>query len=604
MEDDENALLSERYDTLAHKSELTFALLAALGAVSTALFCLNYYMTNLLIFERRRSEEETRRYAGELEAAKLRLDAILASMAEGLYQIDDEGRIVFINPAGEKILGYSAAELMGKNIHSVIHRSLPEAIESDDSPVGDDRYKTLSLRRVTSAREITASMPRVGQTGGYPVAAAVNGGGIVSDNESFDETEPNKSQLIDVIKAGVRYESTDELFVRKDGSVVPVHYVSSPLEHDGIVTGAVLTFRDVTQRKEAERRVSEFYSTVSHELRSPLTSIRGALGLMEGGKAGEFSPKAARLIRIAKEECERLIRLINDILDIRKIEAGKLQLFLKEESVADIVKATVDGIRAMADEAHVSLSVSSIDPSLQMLCDRDRMVQVLTNLIGNAVKFSPSGEAVTVSAEVVAPAQADNAQAVVVNPRIRLSIRDTGPGISDAEREKLFHVFQQLDSSDSRPKGGTGLGLAISKALVEQHGGTIGLDSQVGAGSTFLFELGGGTMKKDLKEAIARLALRFASELPERIDQVAAAIKRFEDEPENAGADLKVARDNVHQLAGTAGSYGLAEVGNIMVSIEKKLEALMEASDQRVVAELKADLKADLEQTRSLIASL
>jgi signal transduction histidine kinase/CHASE3 domain sensor protein len=593
MEDDENALLSERYDTLAHKSELTFALLAALGAISTALFCLNYYMTNLLIYERRRSEEETRRYAGELEAAKLRLDAILASMAEGLYQIDDEGRIVFINPAGEQILGYSAAELMGKNIHSVIHRSPPESTESDDSPSGDDRYKTLSLRRVASARDITSSMPRVGQTGGYPVAAAVNGAGIVSDNESFDETDESKSQLIDVIKAGVRYESTDELFVRKDGSVVPVHYVSSPLEHDGIVTGAVLTFRDVTQRKEAERRVSEFYSTVSHELRSPLTSIRGALGLMEGG-----------LIRIAKEECERLIRLINDILDIRKIEAGKLQLFLKEESVADIVKATVDGIRAMADEAHVSLSVSSIDPSLKMLCDRDRMVQVLTNLIGNAVKFSPAGEAVTVSAEVVAPAQADNAPASVENPRIRLSIKDTGPGISDAEREKLFHVFQQLDSSDSRPKGGTGLGLAISKALVEQHGGTIGLDSQVGAGSTFWFELGGGTMKKDLKEAIAKLALRFASELPERIDQVAAAIKRFEDEPENAAADLKAARDNVHQLAGTAGSYGLAEVGNIMVSIEKKLEALMEASDQRVVAELKADLKADLEQTRSLIASL
>ncbi|MBU6451772.1 MAG: CHASE3 domain-containing protein [Cyanobacteria bacterium REEB67] len=604
MEDDENALLSERYDTLAHKSELTFALLAALGAISTALFCLNYYMTNLLIFERRRSEDETRRYAGELEAAKLRLDAILASMAEGLYQIDDEGRIVFINPAGEKILGYSAAELMGRNIDSVIHRAQPEVIENDSSPVSDDRYKTLSLRRVTTAKEITAGMPRVGQTGGYPVAAAVNGAGIngEDDDHSLAEEEYIAPQLIDIIKAGVRYESTDELFVRKDGSVLPVHYVSSPLEHDGIVTGAVLTFRDVTQRKEAERRVSEFYSTVSHELRSPLTSIRGALGLMEGGKAGEFSPKAARLIRIAKEECERLIRLINDILDIRKIEAGKLQLFLKDESVAEIVKATVDGIRAMADEAHVSLSVMPIDPSLKMLCDRDRMVQVLTNLIGNAVKFSPAGEAVTVSAEPVAAANGGSMPSE--NPRIRLAIKDTGPGISDAEREKLFHVFQQLDSSDSRPKGGTGLGLAISKALVEQHGGTIGLDSKVGAGSTFWFEVGGGTMKKDLKEAIAKLAVRFASELPERIDQIAAAIKRFEEEPVNAGVGLKAARDNVHQLAGTAGSYGLAEVGNIMASIEKKLEALMEASDQRVVAELKSDLKADLEQTRSLIASL
>ena len=136
---------------------------------------------------------------------------------------------------------------------------------------------------------------------------------------------------------------------------MPVHYVSSPLEHDGIVTGAVLTFRGRHSTQRSERRVSEFYSTVSHELRSPLTSIRGALGLMEGGKAGEFSPKAARLIKIAKDECDRLIRLINDILDIRKIEAGKLQLYLKEESVDEIVSATVNGIKAMADEAQVSL---------------------------------------------------------------------------------------------------------------------------------------------------------------------------------------------------------------------------------------------------------
>jgi signal transduction histidine kinase len=357
------------------------------------------------------------------------------------------------------------------------------------------------------------------------------------------------------------------------------------------VTGAVLTFRDVTQRKEAERRVSEFYSTVSHELRSPLTSIRGALGLMEGGKAGEFSPKAMRLIKIAKEECDRLIRLINDILDIRKIEAGKLQLFLKEENVADIFKATVNGIKAMADEAHVALTVADIDPDMAVLCDRDRLIQVMTNLIGNAIKFSPAGKKVRVFAEAVERES---------GKYVRLSVSDNGPGIAEDEKEKLFQLFQQLDSSDSRPKGGTGLGLAISKALIEQHGGTIGLDSTVGEGSTFWFELGGANMKKDLKEAIAKLSKRFASELPERIDQVAACVARIEACPDNAAADLKTARDNVHQLAGTAGSYGLAEVGNIMVSIEKKLEALMEAVDPRVISEL----KADLDQTRSLIANL
>jgi signal transduction histidine kinase len=347
----------------------------------------------------------------------------------------------------------------------------------------------------------------------------------------------------------------------------------------------------VTQRKEAERRVSEFYSTISHELRSPLTSIRGALGLMEGGKAGEFSPKAMRLIKIAREECDRLIRLINDILDIRKIEAGKLQLFLKEEKVSDIINATVNGIKAMADESQVIIKLADIDPDMTVLCDRDRLIQVMTNLIGNAIKFSPAGKTVRVFAQAI-ERHGDR--------YVRFSVTDNGPGIAEEEREKLFQLFQQLDSSDSRPQGGTGLGLAISKALVEQHGGAIGLDSKVGEGSTFWFELGGANMKKDLKEAIAKLSMRFAAELPERIDQVAACIARIEVSPETAADDLKAARDNVHQLAGTAGSYGLAEVGNIMVSIEKKLEALMEAIDPRVIS----SLKSDLEQTRSLIASL
>jgi signal transduction histidine kinase len=597
MEEDENSLLTERYDKLTRSTEVTIASLAVLGALATALLCVTFHISNLYMIERRRSEEETRRYADALEAAKLRLDAILASMAEGLYQIDNEGLIVFLNPAGEQILGYSAEELMGKNVHSLIHSPYSES----EIEIGNDT-ESESHSHGKTAEEITRAMPRVGQTGSQPViaqgpeldgrAAALLAGGIITGAHQGLVEPHAECRLLDVIKEGLRYESTDDQFIRKDGRILPVHFVSSPLvERDGSVTGAVLTFRDVTLRKEAERRVSEFYSTISHELRSPLTSIRGALGLMEGGKAGEFSPKAMRLIKIAKEECERLIRLINDILDIRKIEAGKLQLFLKEEKVSDIVRATVNGIRAMADEAQVTIKVAEIDPDMIVLCDRDRLIQVMTNLIGNAVKFSTSGKAVRIFAEQI---EREGGWYV------RLSVSDNGPGISEGEKEKLFQLFQQLDSSDSRPKGGTGLGLAISKALVEQHGGLIGVDSKVGEGSTFWFELSGASMKKDLKEAIAKLSKRFSAELPERIDQVAACIDNIEVSPDNAVADLKAARDNVHQLAGTAGSYGLAEVGNIMVSIEKKLEALMESLDPRVIKEL----KADLEQTRSLIANL
>ena len=592
MEDDENALLSERYDKLTQSTEVTITSLGVLGVLATALLCLSFYSTNLYIIERRRSEEETRRYAGELESAKLRLDAILASMAEGLYQIDNEGRIVFLNPAGEQILGYSAEELMGKNVHTLIHSP---SSESEISVQNNSSSFPAHPGHTDSAKAITAAMPRVGHDqDGVAVVASdqLAPGSYITGAHQAVVVDP-QCRLLDVIREGQRYESTDDHFIRKDGNVVPVHFVSSPLERDGVVTGAVLTFRDVTQRKEAERRVSEFYSTVSHELRSPLTSIRGALGLMEGGKAGEFSPKAARLIKIAREECDRLIRLINDILDIRKIEAGKLLLFLKEESVADLVKVTVNGIKAMADEAHVTLVVDDIDPAMIVHCDRDRLIQVLTNLIGNAIKFSPQGGTVKVAAQ---PSEREGIRYV------RLSVSDQGPGIAEGERDKLFHLFQQLDSSDSRPKGGTGLGLAISKALVEQHGGTIGVDSKVGKGSTFWFELGGANMKKDLKEAIAKLSKRFAAELPERIEQIKTCIERVEKAPDSpsTAADLKEARDNVHQLAGTAGSYGLAEVGNIMVSIEKKLEALMEAVDPRVIGEL----KSDLDQTRSLIATL
>ena len=569
-------------------------MLAVLGALATALLCLSFYSTNLYIIERRRAEEETRRYADELEAAKLRLDTIFSSMAEGLYQIDNEGRIVFLNPAGEEILGYSAAELMGKNVHTIIHS--PESESEREGGLDDDRHG-----HPQTAEEITRNMPRVGQSGSQPVItdasgemerpAAISAGSIITGAHKGLHPTSAECRLLDVIREGLRYESHDDQFVRKDGRIVPVHFISSPLERDGVVTGAVLTFRDVTLRKEAERRVSEFYSTISHELRSPLTSIRGALGLMEGGKAGEFSPKAGRLIRIAREECDRLIRLINDILDIRKIEAGKLQLFLKEEKVATIIGASVNGMKAMAIESKVLLQVADMDPDLTVLADRDRIIQVMTNLIGNAIKFSPEGKTVTAGAQSV---EREGVRMV------HFFISDDGPGIPETEREKLFQLFQQLDSSDSRPKGGTGLGLAISKALVEQHGGQIGVDSKVGEGSTFWFELGGAIMKKDLKEAIAKLSRRFAAELPGRIDQVSECIAKLEAAPDGAGADLKAARDNVHQLAGTAGSYGLAEVGNIMVSIEKKLEALMEAHDPRVIREL----KSDIEQTRSLITNL
>jgi PAS domain S-box-containing protein len=544
MEDHETELLAARYETLTQSTEVTISALAILGALATTLLCLSFYSTNLYIMERRRSEEETSRYAAELAISKARLDAILASMGDGLYQIDIQGRIVFINPACEAITGYSQSELLGRNLRELI---------------ADRRQE---------------------ETGSHSVII-----------------DPNPSRgLFSVIENGGTFESIDQNFIGKDGKLVPVHYVSSPLEKDGVVIGAVVTFRDVTMRKEAEKRVAEFYSTVSHELRSPLTSIRGALGLMEGGKAGEMPARATRLVGIAKEECDRLIRLINDILDIRKIEVGKLSLFLKKEKIDEIIAATVDGIKPMAAEARVKFKLNQVDPNLSVFCDRDRIIQVLNNLIGNAVKFSSEDQIVTISATEVKGGASERSF-------VRVEVKDCGPGIAEAERDKLFTLFQQVDSSDSRPKGGTGLGLAISKALVEQHNGTIGFDSNVGEGSTFWFELEVYELKKDLKEKVAKLADRFTEELPERIDYLLACLNSYEAScveardnnseavAELASSKLAEARTIAHKLSGSAGSYGLAEIGNIMLSIEKKLEALMEAFDPRVVSELKRDLE-------------
>lgn len=232
---------------------------------------------------------------------------------------------------------------------------------------------------------------------------------------------------------------------------------------------------DISDRKEAEKRVSEFYSTVSHELRSPLTSIRGSLGLIESGLVGEVSEEASTFVSIARVESDRLIRLINSILDLRKIEAGKLELKYQNTKVAELVQSTLASLSGMAHESTVTLLAGSVcDDEAQL--DQDRITQVLTNLVSNGIKFSKENSTIVVSAE----RQGDH---------IYFAVADEGAGIAVRDLPKLFGKFQQLDSTDSRSQGGTGLGLAISKALVEQHGGEIGVESEPGKGSRFWFTI-------------------------------------------------------------------------------------------------------------------
>lgn len=237
----------------------------------------------------------------------------------------------------------------------------------------------------------------------------------------------------------------------------------------------VAVIRDITERKELDRLKDEFVSTVSHELRTPLTSIRGALGLLEAGVAGPLEAAGLEMVRIARTNSERLVRLINDILDLEKIEAGKLELTLTTLDPVQLARAALEQLQTMTAESGVSLTLAA-EPVARVRGDEDRLMQVLTNLLSNAIKFSPQGAKVVVRVTPLPTA-------------VRFCVCDEGPGIAARDLKRLFGKFQQLDGSDTRQRRGTGLGLAISKAIVEQHGGRIGVESALGVGSTFWFEL-------------------------------------------------------------------------------------------------------------------
>ena len=233
---------------------------------------------------------------------------------------------------------------------------------------------------------------------------------------------------------------------------------------------------DITESKEIERMKNEFIATVSHELRTPLTAIVGALGLLKELAAGKLPADAATFLGMAQQNSERLTALINDILDIEKIESGRMEFRAEPVTIPALLEKAVTLNAPYADRLGVRFELAQPIPAVTVTSDPDRLLQVITNLMSNAAKFSPAGSAVTVSADMREDA-------------VRVAVTDRGPGIPEEFRDRIFGKFAQADSSDTRRKGGTGLGLAISKAIVERMGGTIGFDSVAGRGSTFYFDL-------------------------------------------------------------------------------------------------------------------
>lgn len=301
---------------------------------------------------------------------------------------------------------------------------------------------------------------------------------------------------------------------RADLTTFPVEVSISPVRLAD-VTLYLAVIRDISERREMEQMKTEFVATVSHELRTPLTSIAGSLGLVNGGAAGELPPKVARLVGIAHSNAARLVRLINDILDIEKIEAGRMQFDIRPLPLDILLQNAVHQSAGLAAQLDVTIELIPPPSNAAVLGDEDRLMQVFANLLSNALKFSPTGGVVTVE---IRP----------LDRRYRIGITDRGSGIPEDFRDRIFGKFAQADSSDTRQKGGTGLGLSIVREIVQRLGGSVSFESSPGRGTVFYVDLPAATAPRIVAET--------APATPSMIERAATAklpvILHVDDDPD------------------------------------------------------------------------
>ena len=265
----------------------------------------------------------------------------------------------------------------------------------------------------------------------------------------------------------------------KDGSYIWILDQGMVVERDAENNPVRMigTHTDISERHRIDKMKNEFISTVSHELRTPLTSIRGSLGLITGGAVGEMSDQAESLLSIAHKNTERLLLLINDILDLQKIEAGNMPFDFKDTQLDVFMADAINSNQPFAEAHEVSIELNNhTDTDTQLIADSDRLLQVMNNLLSNAAKFSPS------TSKIIVDVSSNDSEIVI-------AISDQGPGIPEKFRDKLFEKFTQSDSSDTRNIGGTGLGLSIAKLIIEKHNGSINYETTMGQGTTFYIHL-------------------------------------------------------------------------------------------------------------------
>lgn len=340
-----------------------------------------------------------------------RLGAILDCALDGIVTMNADGRIESFNPAAEKIFDRHAEEALGRPVAELM-----------EAPYGDGFHAELGHR--TAAGE-----------------PAFRGG------------------------------RREVVGMRRDGGTFPLEIAATEVRL-GTERIFVALMRDLSEQRKVERMKTEFVSTVSHELRTPLTSISASLALLSRIDGAAFSGRGRHLVDVANASSERLVRLINDLLDVEKVESGSMKLHLAPVSLRTAVTACIDANRSFAAQAGIRLLLDTTTVDGEVMGDKDRLMQLFTNLVSNAVKFSPSGGVVTLGV-------------TRHHKMMRVSVRDEGAGVPEAFHDRIFQKFAQADSSDARPRGGTGLGLAIAKSIAERHGGAISFKNRRDGGAAF-----------------------------------------------------------------------------------------------------------------------
>lgn len=478
------------------------------------------------ITERKQAEENLRNLGAALENA-----------VEGISRLDTSGRYIAVNKAYARAVGYEPEEMVGMQWTPTVH---PEDLENliaayqkmlidgkvEAQARGVRKDGSIFHKQVVMISVYDKQQRFIGHHCFMKdITQRKQAEEALRQSEILRQSEEKNRALLDAIPDSmyrIRWDGTyldyraakndnqalgaDAVIGRNVHQMLPSQVAQQTMHYVGqaLITGETQVFeyqvldpaardcearvvangadevlaivRDITERKKVERLKNEFVSIVSHELRTPLTSVRGSLSLILGGIAGEIPPDAKALVDIAYKNSERLILLINDILDIEKIESGKMDFNMKPLELMPLVEQAIEANRAYAEQLGVQLVVDGALPDVKVNVDRDRLIQVLTNLLSNAAKFSPHNGTVVVSVSRLAQA-------------IRVTVSDRGSGIPEEFRPRIFQKFAQADSSATRQKGGTGLGLSISKAIIQKLGGQMGFETEINVGTSFYFEL-------------------------------------------------------------------------------------------------------------------